>query len=129
MEADIMTTATKTEELIAHLEATTMTVRIGADEGLELPEKIRRAAGLADGDTVYAEVIEDEDGCISVRLRKIDPEQIWGWTPESQAAIRESEANYAAGRSTVYESGEEFLSALEAWSKNADVRGRRAVLA
>lgn len=64
------------------------------------------------------EVINAEDGA-RVRLRKIDPDQVWGWTPESQAAIRESEENYAAGRSTVYESGERFLSALEEWSKEA----------
>lgn len=45
-------TTFKSDELIAHLEATTMTVRVGTGNGLKLPEKIRCAAGLAVGDTV-----------------------------------------------------------------------------
>jgi bifunctional DNA-binding transcriptional regulator/antitoxin component of YhaV-PrlF toxin-antitoxin module len=114
-----MATTTKTDELIAHLEATTMTVKIG--EGLELPEKIRRAAGLAEGDTVYVEVIDDETGNVRIRLRKIDPDQIWGWTAESQAAIRETEENYAAGRFTRFYSTEEFLEELDNRAKHADV--------
>lgn len=119
-----MATTTQSEELVARLEARTMVAKLGPTDGLALPEKIKRAAGLSDGDTLYLEAIDQGDDVIRVHLRKIDPDQRWGWTPESQAAIRESEENYAAGRSTVYQSGEEFLAALEQWSKDADVRGR-----
>jgi hypothetical protein len=116
-----MATTTKTEELIAHLAAKATVATLGPSDGLALPEKIRRAAGLTEGDKLYVEAIDQGDGVIRVHLRKIDPDQLWGWTPESQAAIRESEENYAAGRSTVYESEEEFLSALAQWSKDANV--------
>jgi hypothetical protein len=116
-----MATMTKSEELIAHLAATTTIATLGPSDELALPEKIRRAAGLTEGDTLYVEAIDQGNGVIRVHLRKIDPDQLWGWTPESQAAIRESEENYAVGRSTVYESEEEFLAALEQWSKDADV--------
>ena len=44
---------------------------------------------------------------------EIDPEQAWFWTPEWQAGEREADADLAAGRSTVYESDEEFLAHLD----------------
>jgi len=121
MEDPIMATATKTDELIAHLEATTMTVRIGAGEGLELPEKFRRAAGLADGDTVYINIEDEGDAGLHVRIRKIDPDQAWFWTPKWQAGEREADEDKAAGRFTTYYSDEEFLSALKQWSDDGGV--------
>jgi antitoxin PrlF len=113
-----MATMTKTEELIAHLEATTMTVRIG--EGLELPEEIRRAAGLAEGDTVYLEVLDEGDAGFRVRIRQIDPDQARFWTPRWQAGEREADEDHAAGRFTTHESDEAFLAALRRWSDDAD---------
>jgi hypothetical protein len=120
-----MATTTKNEERVAHLTATTTVAKLGDSDELALLEKIRRAAGLTDGDTLYVEAIDRGDGVIRVHLRKIDPDQLWGWTPESQAAIRESEENYAAGRSTHYASTEEFLAALEQRSRDADERDRQ----
>jgi bifunctional DNA-binding transcriptional regulator/antitoxin component of YhaV-PrlF toxin-antitoxin module len=116
-----MATTTKSDELIAHLEATTTIATLGSSDGVALPEKIRRAAGLAEGDTLYVEAIDDGDGGIRVQVRKIDPDQRWGWTPESQAAIREAEENYAAGRFTRYYSTDEFLAELDKRAKHADV--------
>jgi hypothetical protein len=116
-ETSPMTTTTESDELVAHLAATTTVAKLGSDDGLALPAKIKQAAGLGDGDTLYVEAIDQGDGVIRVHLRKIDPDQLWGWTPESQAAIRESEENYAAGRSTFYESDEEFLTALDKRTK------------
>ncbi len=43
-----------------------------------------------------------------------DPDQAWFWTPEWQAGERAADADIAAGKSTRYESDEEFLTALEA---------------
>jgi len=108
MEDPIMATATKT-------------VRIGAGEGLELPEKIRRAAGLADGDTVYINIEDEGDAGLHVRIRKIDPDQAWFWTPKWQAGEREADEDKAAGRFTTYYSDEEFLSALKQWSDDGGV--------
>jgi hypothetical protein len=116
----MMATITKTEELIAHLRATTMTVRIGAAEGLSLPEKILQAAGLAEGDTVYVEVDDKGEAGMQVRLGKIDPDQAWFWTPEWQAKEREADEDYAAGRFTTHYSDEEFLAALRERSERAN---------
>jgi len=44
----------------------------------------------------------------------LDPDQAWFWTPEWQAGEGAADADIAAGRSTRYESDEEFLAALEA---------------
>jgi bifunctional DNA-binding transcriptional regulator/antitoxin component of YhaV-PrlF toxin-antitoxin module len=116
-----MATTTKTEELIAHLRATTTTVTLSAGENLILPEKIRQAAGLSEGDTVYVEVEDRGEAGLQVRLRNIDPDQAWFWTPEWQAKEREADEDYAAGRFTRYYSDEEFLAELERRSKHADV--------
>lgn len=115
-----METTTRTDELIAHLRITTMTARIGPGQELMLPEKIRQAAGLTDGSMVYAEVIEENEGEVRIRLRKIDPDQAWFWTPEWQAKLQEADDDLAAGRSTIHYSDEEFLAALEERSKHAN---------
>ena len=116
-----MATTTRTDELVAHLKATTMTTTVGAGDAFALPEKIRKAAGLAEGDMVYLEVLDEGEAGLHVRLGKIDPDQAWFWTPEWQAGEWEADENYAAGRFTRYYSTEEFLAALKQWSKDADV--------
>jgi bifunctional DNA-binding transcriptional regulator/antitoxin component of YhaV-PrlF toxin-antitoxin module len=116
-----MATTTKTDELIAHLRATTMTTTVGAGDALVLPEKFRRAAGLAEGDMVYLEVLDEGEVGLHVRLGKIDPDQAWYWIPEWQAKEREANDDRVAGRVTVHHSDEEFLAALKQWSKDADV--------
>lgn len=42
-----------------------------------------------------------------------DPDQAWFWTPQWQAREREADEEIAAGHTTYYESGEEFLAALD----------------
>ncbi len=41
------------------------------------------------------------------------PDQAWFWTPEWQAGEKAADADLAAGRTTVYDSDEAFLKALE----------------
>lgn len=53
------------------------------------------------------------------RLERIEhmltaPDQAWYWTPEWQAGEVEADADIAAGRVSVHDSGEEFLAALRA---------------
>jgi hypothetical protein len=115
-----METTTKTDELVAHLKATTMIARVGLDQELLVPQKIRQAAGLDVGDLVYAEVLDEGKGEARIRLRKIDPDQAWFWTPEWQAKLQEAHDDLAAGRSTIHYSDEEFLAALEERSKHAN---------
>jgi seryl-tRNA synthetase len=45
---------------------------------------------------------------------RLNPEDAWLWEPENLAALRQAKADVAAGRVTHYDSGEEFLAALEA---------------
>jgi hypothetical protein len=42
-----------------------------------------------------------------------DPEQRWFWTPAWQARERQADEDFAAGRSRVFESEEDFLSYLD----------------
>lgn len=51
---------------------------------------------------------------------RIDPEQAWFWTGEWQEKEREADADLAAGRTTRYESDEEFLATLEQRTKPLD---------
>ena len=80
-------------------EKTEQTLRALADEqGMTEEEYLRRlieawGAGLPEGER--------------------DPDQAWFWTPEWQAGEKAADADLAAGRSTVYDSDEAFLKALE----------------
>ncbi len=116
-----MATTTKSEDLIAHLRATTMVVSVGAGGGLTLPEQIRQAAGIVEGDLVYVEIREDGAGGLQVQLRKIAPDQAWFWTPEWQAKEREADEDRAAGRVSRFTSEGELLTALQRWSNDADL--------
>ena len=49
-----------------------------------------------------------------------DPDQWWFWTPEWQQKEREADEDLAAGRTTRYDSDEEFLAALEKRMKPLD---------
>lgn len=51
---------------------------------------------------------------------RIDPEQAWFWTREWQEREREADEDLAAGRSTRFESDDEFLTALDERTKPLD---------
>ncbi len=80
-----------------------------------LPEEIRRAARLEEGDLLDVEVTAEG---ILLRPRKvIDATQAWFWTPEWQVGERAAEADLAAGRAETFDSGDEFLDALSRRAK------------
>lgn len=90
---------------------------------LTLPEEIRAAARLEEGDLLDAEITEDG---ILLRPRKvIDATQAWFWKPEWQQGEREADADLAAGRAEVFASGEDFLDALRGRAKPAVRRRKR----
>ena len=98
------------------------TVFLRPEGEFTIPEKIRVAARLEEGEPLEVEIVEE--GILLRRRPKDeqDPSQWWFWTPEWQAGEREADADYAAGRSTVHETGEEFLAALRRErSDSADV--------
>jgi len=87
-----------------------------------LPENIRRAARLEEGDLLDAELTDD--GILLRPQRVIDADQAWFWTPEWQAKEREADEDLAAGRMETFHSGEEFLDALRKLMK-PEAKGSR----
>ncbi|HYZ91828.1 MAG TPA: AbrB/MazE/SpoVT family DNA-binding domain-containing protein [Actinomycetota bacterium] len=77
---------------------------------LTLPEEIRAAAHLEEGDLLDAEITPD--GVLLRPQKLIDATQAWFWTAEWQAGEREAEADLAAGRVEFVASGDEFVREL-----------------
>lgn len=90
---------------------------------LTLPEEIRKAAHLTEGDLLDAEITED--GILLRPQKVVDAAQAWFWTPEWQEGEREADAELAAGQGETFESGEAFLDALRALVKPAPRRRSR----
>jgi len=77
---------------------------------LTLPDDIRKAARLEEGDLLEAEITAE--GILLRPQKLIDATQAWFWAPEWQQGEREADADIAAGRVERFESGEAFLQAL-----------------
>lgn len=88
-----------------------------------LPEEIRQAARLEEGDLLDAEITEE--GILLRPQKVIDATQAWFWTPEWQAGEQEADADLAAGRFETFDSGEKFLEALRARAKPAARQRKR----
>jgi AbrB family looped-hinge helix DNA binding protein len=82
---------------------------------LTLPEEVRAAAHLEEGDLLDAELTSE--GILLRPQKIIDSTQAWFWTPDWQAGEREAEADRAAGRAETFASEEEFLAALRKRAK------------
>ncbi|HUP70133.1 MAG TPA: AbrB/MazE/SpoVT family DNA-binding domain-containing protein [Acidimicrobiales bacterium] len=82
---------------------------------LTLPEEIRAAAHLEEGDLLEAEITDD--GILLRPQKVIDATQAWFWTLEWQAGEREADAQETAGLGETFSSGEEFVEALQARAK------------
>jgi antitoxin PrlF len=77
-----------------------------------IPQSVREAAHLAEGDPVEIEVTRE--GFILLRPKKmIDSGQAWFWTSEWQAGEREASADIAAERTEVFKTDEDFLASLD----------------
>lgn len=86
-------------------------IRLRPKGQLTLPDALRRAAHLQEGDVLEAEV---QDEAIVLRPKKlVDASQAWFWTSGWQRGEREASAEIAAGRTTRYDSDEDFLRSLE----------------
>jgi AbrB family looped-hinge helix DNA binding protein len=88
---------------------------------LTLPDEIRKAAHLEEGDLLEAELTPD--GILLRPQKLIDATQAWFWTPEWQAGEREADADRRAGRMEAFASGEELIRALRGRAKRG---GRRS---
>jgi AbrB family looped-hinge helix DNA binding protein len=81
--------------------------RVRGKGQVTLPENIRRAVKLAEGD--YLEVSVSR-GTILMRPRKlIDADQAWFWTQDWQHGEREATEDITKGRTRRFGSAKEFL--------------------
>jgi antitoxin PrlF len=90
-----------------------MTLR--AKGQLTLPEEIRRAAHLEEGDLLDGEITVD--GILLRPQKVIDSTQAWFWTPMWQAGEREADSDRAAGRVETFDSGEALVEELRSIAK------------
>ena len=90
---------------------------------LTLPEEIRSAARLEEGDLLDAELTPD--GILLRPQKLIDATQAWFWSPEWQAGEREAEADLAAGRIETFDASDALLAELEQRSKSPGRRRHR----
>ena len=90
---------------------------------LTLPEEIRAAAHLEEGDLLDAEITAE--GILLRPQKVIDATQAWFWTKEWQEGEREADTDLAGDRLEAFGSGEELLTALGSRAK-APGRPRRA---
>jgi antitoxin PrlF len=78
---------------------------------LTLPDEVRKAAKLQEGDLIEAEVTEN--GEVILRpLATVDRSQAWFWTSEWQAGEREAGEQARRGEGERFETSAEFLDSL-----------------
>lgn len=87
-------------------------VKVRAKAQLTLPDEIRRALHIGEGDEVEFSV--HDDGTITVRgYVSVPTDQAWFFTPGWLAGEREADEDIAAGRGTVHESAEGMFAHLD----------------
>jgi len=88
-----------------------------------IPEEVRAAAHLEEGDLLEAEITAD--GILLRPQKVIDATQAWFWSPDWQAGEGDADADLAAGRVEIFESGDEFVRALKSRAKPGVRRRKR----
>ena len=84
---------------------------IRAKGQVTIPQDVREAAHLKEGDPVEIEITAD--GILLRPQKLIDASQAWFWTNEWQQGEREASADIKAGRGTTLESAAAFLGSLD----------------
>ncbi|HVB52270.1 MAG TPA: AbrB/MazE/SpoVT family DNA-binding domain-containing protein [Acidimicrobiales bacterium] len=82
---------------------------------ITLPDDVRRAAHLEEGDLLDAEITTE--GILLRPQKLIDATQTWFWTTDWQAGERDADVDHAAERVSTFASGEELLGSLRQRSK------------
>lgn len=88
-----------------------------------MPDELRKAARLEEGDLLDAELTSD--GILLRPQKVVDATQAWFWSPPWQAGERHADADLAAGNVETFGSDEEFLVALTGRSKRRSRRSPR----
>jgi antitoxin PrlF len=93
-------------------------VKVRPKAQLTLPEEIRRALHIGEGDEV--EFAVHDDGTITVRgYISVPTDQAWFFTPPWLAGEREADEEITAGLGTVHESAEDMFDHLDALDAEA----------
>jgi AbrB family looped-hinge helix DNA binding protein len=82
---------------------------------LTIPSEIREAANLEEG--VVVELAVTDEGVLLRPKVMVDAEDAWFWSESWQEGEKEASGELAAGKGQAYESGEDFLAALDEHSK------------
>ena len=90
----------------------TVRARVRAKAQLTLPEEIRRALHIGEGDEV--EFTVHEDATVTIRgYVSIPTDQAWFFTPVWLAGEREADDDIAAERGTIHQSAEDMFTHLD----------------
>jgi AbrB family looped-hinge helix DNA binding protein len=84
--------------------------RVRAKGQITIPDDIRRAARIQEGD--YVELSVQGDAIVLRPKVLVSKAQAWFWRPGWQAGELEASEDIAAGRTTGYDSDEAFLESL-----------------
>jgi antitoxin PrlF len=88
-------------------------VKVRAKAQLTLPQEIRRALHISEGDEIEFSV--HGDGTVTVRgCVSIPTDQAWFFSPLWLPGEREADEDIAAGLGTVHESADDMFSHLDA---------------
>lgn len=86
---------------------------------LTLPEEIRRALHISEGDEV--EFAVHDDGTVTVRgFISIPTDQAWFFTPEWLAGEQEADEQIAAGHGRTFNSADEMFAHLDMLTSGED---------
>ncbi len=96
----------------------TARVKVRPKAQLTLPEEIRRALHISEGDEV--EFAVHDDGTITVRgYVSIPTDQAWFFTSQWLTGEREADEEMTAGRGTIHESADDMFAHLDALAPEA----------
>lgn len=86
-------------------------VKIRPKAQLTLPEEIRHALHIGEGDEI--EFAVHDDGTVTIRgYVSIPTDQAWFFTPEWLTGEREADEEIRAGRGTIHESADDMFDHL-----------------
>ena len=88
-----------------------MLVKLRPKGQITIPDEVRRAARLKEGD--YLAVSVRGDAIVLEPKTVVDASQAWFWQKEWQAGEREASKDIASGRTSRFDSDDAFLDSLD----------------
>ena len=89
---------------------------------ITIPAQLRRRFGL-DKPGAQVEIVVRDGEIVLLPHVAVPAEQAWFWTKDWQAKEREADADLAAGRSSTFDTAEDFLAHLDRIDADANTDG------